>query len=209
MKFRLIAFDWSGTVSDDRLPVYEANSRQARQYGLPVLAYEDWQHSASMTVIQHFNQYNVPHSDDAIFAHFNEHYQQIYQGGLVPIVYPDAKKVLTAIKKQKIKTAIVSAHEEDQVKAEAKSFGILEHFDTISGSARNKTAALVRVCRDLGVDPSQTLYIGDTIFDIRSAKAVPMNAAGITTGYHTKESLAAEEPDYLLQSLSDLLTLLG
>ena len=36
----LFIFDWSGVISDDRKPVYEANTRLLRERGLKILTFD-------------------------------------------------------------------------------------------------------------------------------------------------------------------------
>jgi pyrophosphatase PpaX len=60
----------------------------------------------------------------------------------------------------------------------------------------------------LGATPEQSLYIGDTIYDVRASKEADMISAAITTGYHSAEDLEAEDPDYLFHALSDMKTLI-
>lgn len=45
--------------------------------------------------------------------------------------------------------------------------------------------------------------IGDTLFDIRCARAIGARAAAVATGTETAEALAAEGPDLLLRDMSD------
>ncbi|HWO07516.1 MAG TPA: hypothetical protein VNM40_02940 [Candidatus Paceibacterota bacterium] len=39
---KLLLIDWSEVISDDRLPVYEANSRMMEHHGLRRLPYGEW-----------------------------------------------------------------------------------------------------------------------------------------------------------------------
>ncbi|MBN2054470.1 HAD family hydrolase [bacterium] len=51
--------------------------------------------------------------------------------------------------------------------------------------------------------PSRTLVIGDSIHDIRCARAGGAPVLAVATGYTTREELAAEQPDLLLDSVAD------
>jgi phosphoglycolate phosphatase-like HAD superfamily hydrolase len=50
--------------------------------------------------------------------------------------------------------------------------------------------------------------IGDTPLDVRCARAIGAKAVAVTTGWHSREELAASGPDLLLTDLSDPLPLL-
>jgi phosphoglycolate phosphatase-like HAD superfamily hydrolase len=47
-------------------------------------------------------------------------------------------------------------------------------------------------------------YIGDTVYDIRSSKKAGTCSGAVCTGYHTRERLEKENPDLLLENLSEL-----
>jgi pyrophosphatase PpaX len=56
-------------------------------------------------------------------------------------------------------------------------------------------------------DPSTALYVGDSTHDLQAGRAAGVRTAGALWGPFPTESLAAQEPDYLLASASDLLEL--
>jgi phosphoglycolate phosphatase len=58
------------------------------------------------------------------------------------------------------------------------------------------------------VDPRDCWVIGDTPLDVRCARAVGAHAVGVLTGWSSRESLQAAQPDLLLESLEDLDVLL-
>jgi len=51
---------------------------------------------------------------------------------------------------------------------------------------------------------AQVWVIGDTPLDIAAARAIGARAVAVVTGWHSRERLAAAEPDVLLDDLSDL-----
>lgn len=73
---------------------------------------------------------------------------------------------------------------------------------------RDDLARLVipKVKRELGLsfDPSSIIFIGDTVHDIRCARAIGATVVAVTTGWNiSKSSLEQEKPDLLVDSLLD------
>jgi phosphoglycolate phosphatase len=70
--------------------------------------------------------------------------------------------------------------------------------------------ALERACRFCGhhLTPTDVTIIGDTEADIACARAIGARAVAVTTGFTSREALAAAQPDHLLDDLSGLLPLL-
>ncbi len=71
--------------------------------------------------------------------------------------------------------------------------------------------ALDELRRFLGspVDLARVWVIGDTPLDIRCARSIGARVAGVATGQHTTDELAAERPDLLLSDLADPAPLLA
>jgi pyrophosphatase PpaX len=61
----------------------------------------------------------------------------------------------------------------------------------------------------LGGTPDEAVYVGDSPFDIRAAKAAGMFAVAVTWGrIHDRARLEAEEPDAIVDTAAELLGLL-
>jgi pyrophosphatase PpaX len=61
----------------------------------------------------------------------------------------------------------------------------------------------------LGASPSEAAYVGDSPFDVRSARGAGVHAIGVSWGgLHDAERLAAEEPDDLVATAEELLGVL-
>jgi phosphoglycolate phosphatase len=53
----------------------------------------------------------------------------------------------------------------------------------------------------------EVVYVGDSIIDVRAAKAAGIKVASVTTGRYSHERLRNEGSDYIMDSLSELLDL--
>ena len=204
INIQVLIFDWSGVISDDRKPVYEANIRILKEHGKPTIGFEEFLRSVTMTPAESFSGLGIPGSFNELFTLYKKHYNDVIRSGMLPNIYPDACDVLNNLKNKRKKIAVLSSHPVDNLKAEAEEYGIISFFDLISGNAKSKTDGLETICIKLNINPESALYIGDTIHDIRSAKKTGVHSAGICTGYHTKEMLEKEKPDFLLENLSEL-----
>lgn len=66
---------------------------------------------------------------------------------------------------------------------------------------------LLRALEGLGVDPSDTVMIGDSTNDVRAAQAAGIRACAVGYGYGNREKVAALRPDFYCESPKDLLGL--
>ena len=54
----------------------------------------------------------------------------------------------------------------------------------------------------MGVPPAETLFVGDMVVDVATARAVGLAVAVVPLGSSTREELEASGPDFLFDSLA-------
>lgn len=74
--------------------------------------------------------------------------------------------------------------------------GLLERFATLQTADRNPSkphpAMALSAMADIGAEPAQTIFIGDTAWDMGCARNAGVGAIGAAWGYHDPDELAAE-----------------
>ncbi len=206
MNMGLLIFDWSGVISDDRKPVYEANMRILREYGRPTYSFEDWLQITAMTAAEFLLSCGVQGEDEELFALYKKYLDETIEDGIVPEVYPDVHDTLKHVRGMGKGIAVLSSHPADNLRREAEHYNLMPFLDSIHGNSSDKASGLIEVCREFEISPQMSLYVGDTVHDIRAAKKAGVNPMGVCTGYHERERLEKEisNPDFLLENLSDL-----
>lgn len=203
-QINLFILDWSGVVSDDRLPVYQAYLLVRKEYGLKQISFERWLPKMNLTIAVEFAEDYGIHDREGIYRSYVGHYKDVVASGIRPSVFPDVMETFRYLKDRRKKLAVLSAHPTEPLRREAKEYGIAGLIDEMTGDCYNKGAELPRVCKRFGERKEDALYVDDTVFGIRSAKFAGIRSAGISTGYQKREALEAEAPDFLLSSLSEL-----
>ncbi|MEX2007552.1 MAG: HAD family hydrolase [Candidatus Levyibacteriota bacterium] len=207
---KLLIFDWSGTISDDRKAVQTAFNRVAIEIGLKPI--EDLRSWLKKSVREFENQYSEQlyktKSPEEIRQLYFRHFSTLREEGIKPTVYKDALEALTTMKNKGKKLIVVSHHPHKSLVEEAEEYGLTKHFDEILGSIPVKTDEIIKVCKDMMIDVEKAVYVGDMVNDIKSAKKAKVISVALTQGYHDKKTLLREKPDYLLRKLSDLVNLL-
>jgi pyrophosphatase PpaX len=91
----------------------------------------------------------------------------------------------------------------------------LEHlFDTVVGGDETEghkpdPEPLLLAAQRLDVEPSECVYVGDSWFDIRAAKAAGMHSVAVTWGgMHHRSKLEAEQPDAIVDTAEELYAVL-
>jgi HAD superfamily hydrolase (TIGR01549 family) len=122
-------------------------------------------------------------------------------------------ELLTFLHKNKIKCGIVSSASVKNIRIGLKKNKITKYFDVIVGAEdvkRHKPNPdpLLRAARKLHLKPIECVYIGDSIFDMISAKRAGMRRLGITTGFYSEMQLKFEGAKYCFRDHREVLSFL-
>ncbi|VVB77017.1 Phosphoglycolate phosphatase [uncultured archaeon] len=200
-RIRLVTLDWSGTVSDDRNPVWMANMAVLRDHQKPVLSFEEWLPNTFINPMEFYRSRGISGSDDELFRKYKRAYDSIE--GNAPKAYADAKEVLKFMA-EFVPLIVISSHPEDHLLKEASGYGMSNHIKEFKGGVRNKAATIAGVCANFKIKPQNAIYVGDMTFDILAGKEAGVWSVAITTGYHQEDKLSTAEPDLLVNSLAEL-----
>ncbi len=124
--------------------------------------------------------------------------------------YPDAVKALETCQRAGLKTALVTSRNSYEIQLLRESFDFSHHVDAIicaSDVERPKPWAdsAIAACKALGVQPSESFMIGDSVYDVRCAKAASVATIAVSYGSSPREVLEAEMPDLIIDSPADVL----
>jgi phosphoglycolate phosphatase len=91
----------------------------------------------------------------------------------------------------------------------ARHFDFAKHFKVVYGSEldgtrTNKVELIAHILQQEGLDPAQTLMIGDRKHDLIGARANGLDCAAVGYGFGSREELEREAPTYHFQTLEAL-----
>jgi pyrophosphatase PpaX len=118
--------------------------------------------------------------------------------------------VLVALRDEGRKLGIVTAKRRATVELAFRRVPLAYLFDVVVAgdeTERHKPdpEPLLVAADRLGADVDGCVYVGDSPFDVRAARAAHMHAIAVTWGgIHSREALDAEEPDVIVDSPEEL-----
>ena len=201
---KLISFDWSGVISDDRPPVHYANMKVLEENGKETFDLKRWLELSKGTAPDFFWSQGVEGEREFLEGRYRHFLGEAKDKGIVPIIYPDAEEVLVSLLGDNKHLSVVSSHPEDHLLKEIMDYGLDMIFSQVYGGQVGKVGGIQKIMEEFQCDPRDILYIGDTIFDIQAAKEVGTKSGGILTGYHSREKLEMENPNYIFNNLTHL-----
>ncbi|WP_139957906.1 HAD family hydrolase [Flavicella sediminum] len=153
------------------------------------------------------NEKEIDRVFDEMFRHYKDNCinkTAVYQG-VMPL--------LEQLQKTTLKMAVLSN------KADALTKKVVTHtlpaiFNPVIGLTtealkKPNPEVVLNICKELGLNVNNTLYVGDTSVDIQTAKNAGLISVAVTWGFRSKASLVAEKPDYIIDSPEELLDLLS
>jgi phosphoglycolate phosphatase-like HAD superfamily hydrolase len=126
----------------------------------------------------------------------------------------NSKLVLESLANAGVKVGLVTNAGEKAVSKLLKEFEIRRFFDVVvtrDDVRRMKPSSegLRKAIVDLECDRRDVLYVGDSWIDVRCAKEAGVVAVAITGGLGATDRLEEEAPDFTVNSLDELLNIVG
>jgi len=195
-----IIFDWSGTLNDDLTPVYTATMNVFRKLGLKVLNLEEYKREFTLPYMNFYHKFRkdiVKEEVDKLF------FQEINSVG-EPKPFPKVKEILEFLKKKDRKIALLSSHPQEKLNKEIKNYGFQKFFVEVNGSVHDKVETILEIIKRNGFEPNETAYVGDMTHDIDAGKKAKVTTIAVSWGYQPRERLNKEHPNFLIDDLEEL-----
>ena len=115
----------------------------------------------------------------------------------------------TLSKKAKLALITMRRVPKKAITAELEHFGIAKHFTHIvtaldTHKPKPSPEALIKTVKALGIQMCDCIIVGDSINDIKAGKTAGAKTVAVLTGLYTRQELANEKPDLILENATKL-----
>lgn len=118
---------------------------------------------------------------------------------------PGAGETLQALRNAGIRIGVLTRNRRSNVLEVARKHDL--HFDAIvdreDGPVKPDAFGVLRLCEQFGVEPQQTLVVGDYLFDLLCARAA--GAAAVLLVNHRKAAEFADQADITIDRIDEVL----
>lgn len=198
---RNLIFDWSGTVVDDLPAVWQATNAVLRQAGVAELTLEQFRAEFSLPFQDFYDRF-TPHVPlEQLEAWFHEAFRRL-QHSVVEL--PHARSFLEFCRAQGLRCFVLSTVRTEYFVAQTARNGFRDFFERAWLEVRDKRQQIRLSLAEAGLDPAETLFVGDMQHDIEAARQGGLWACAVLTGYNTRAQLRAAEPDLMVAHLEEL-----
>jgi phosphoglycolate phosphatase len=207
MKYRLIVFDWDGTLVDSHAAIAQCMQEASRELGLPVPERERATHviglglhDAMRIVAPELAAHRYPE----FIASYRRHFLA-REDTMQP--FPGMPALLEALKSGRA-LAVATGKSRRGLDRAIKATALQSYF--VASRCADETnpkphpAMLLELMAQIGVESREALMVGDTSHDMQMAAAAGVDAVAVTYGAHARESLIACRPRGCVQSVEEL-----
>ncbi|MCK5932267.1 MAG: phosphoglycolate phosphatase [Fulvimarina manganoxydans] len=211
---KAVLFDLDGTLIDSAPDIREALNETLAMEGVAPFDLQTVKHlvggGVQVLIERAFRRRGLPLSPEdceRIAARFVATYEP--RSTRLTDLTPGAREAVDGVKALGAKTGVVTNKPEAATRAILAHYGLADPMDIVIGGdagPKKKPAPdlLLLAANQLGLDPTECLFVGDSENDVEAAKAAVMPVAALENGY---TALAASDlgADILLSRVDDLL----
>ncbi len=212
-KFKCAVFDLDGTLINTIDDLAEACNILLRQNGVePNWSIDDYKrfvgNGARLLVKRAFDNKLSESELDEQYERFKPIYDKIKLDNA--FAYDGIPEVIADLKANGVKLAVCTNKPDFAAKGMVSALFGDNTFDAVHGALdalpKKPDPTVPKAMLDeLGLSPSETVWIGDSDVDIQSARNLGCTSVAVSWGFRSRESLVAAAPDYLLDSPKEIL----
>ncbi len=120
----------------------------------------------------------------------------------------NAKQTLSALRAAGIRIGVLTRNKRSNALAIARKHNL--KFDTVigreDGPVKPDAFGVLQICERFGVEPGETLLVGDYLFDLLCAKAA--GAVAVLLANHNQADEFAEHADFCIDDISRILEII-
>jgi phosphoglycolate phosphatase len=211
---KLALFDCDGTLVDSGKLIHEVMARTFEHHGYDRPHYDATKSIIGLTLDTAIARIMGVEVDDTIRAMMN-HYKSIYgpvrqePGFQEPLYAGIAEMMATLRSRDDVVIGAVTGKSRKGLDLIRSAHGFEEVF-FVSRTAddcpsKPHPAMVLECCNEAGIAPSDTIVIGDSIYDMMMAKSAGARALGVSWGYGASDALAAAGADAIVHDAAHIL----
>jgi phosphoglycolate phosphatase len=207
--FRLLVFDWDGTLMDSIGTIVACTQATIRDLDLGELPEKTIRGMIGLGLRETIETLS-PGCDEARFGHileqYREHWHSTYRD--MPLLFSGVGELLRDLAGAGYLLAVATGKSRRGLDYALDQTGLREIFHATrtvdEAFSKPHPKMLLDLLDELGVAPREAVMIGDTTYDLEMARSARTHAVGVCSGGHGREELLELEPLACLDQVVDL-----
>ena len=215
MRKKAIIFDLDGTLLDTLEDIAISANYVLSKYQKEPIEVEEYRYHVGNGVLKLMQNILPQESEESIknaLSIFEKHYATQYDKNTK--LYDGIAKLLTFLQKRGFKMAILSNKPDSFTKLCALKYLKNWKFEAIYGiregvKRKPDPAGALEIMKELDVEPSECLYMGDTKTDMITAKKSNIDSIGVLWGFRDRDELEQNGATYTASSPAEAIKLIS
>jgi phosphoglycolate phosphatase len=214
-RYRLVIFDFDGTLADTNVGIAETVNRTLTAFGHPSVPNARIHELVGLSLETIFDSLITTPLAPSALAEFIGHYRSHYNAIAPKSVrlFPGMYDLLEELRRSDVILTIATSKAREGIMLMLEALEVAEFFDLVVSDtcvARKKPEPdmVLQTLEKMVVGPLESIVVGDTTHDIRMGKAAGTHTCGVTFGSHPEAQLAAESPTYIARDPGELMQVL-
>ena len=203
-----LVFDFDGTIADTLGETRRIFNQIAPDYGIRQVEEHELDHLRHLSLKQLLGHLGIPKRRvPALISRGTG----MMRGNITRLqMIEGMAEVILELRRHVRSFGILTSNASANVELFLQTHGLREPFDFISSTSKlnGKAKHLKAIRKTFSLRHEEMLYIGDELRDVKASQKAGIPVAAVTWGFNSRESLAAEKPDYLFDHPADFLRLL-
>jgi phosphoglycolate phosphatase len=209
MKYKLVIFDWDGTLMDSVAKIVNTVQSAAIRCGQTKPSAEAIRDiiglSLDVAIARLFPQASQD-SQKEIFEGYRDIYSHHDQTPTP--MFEGVMALLHQLHDLGYKLAVATGKGRNGLDRNLKLSNTEHLFDitrcAYEAESKPSPDMLKQILSEMALEPEDAIMIGDTEYDLAMAKAIGMDSVGVSFGVHDKERLMAQSPLAVIDAISEL-----
>ncbi len=192
MRYKNILWDWNGTILNDTPVAFEATNVLLQRYGYPTITLEYYRDNVDTPIVNFYSKIFDLNKED--MNTLDKEWCVLYNQLSSNIrLHNSVEDLLSLFKAENCHQAVLSAFRTEEITKHAQKFSIDHYFQCILGTQNivmeSKTMRGRKYMQENGLDPKETLYIGDTVHDCDTAVGLGVDCVLMSNGQQSEKLL--------------------
>ena len=214
MKIELIIFDLDGTLVNSIPDLTDSINHVCKLKNMVLISEEKVAARVGGGIVQLLEDLFDIDKDNDEFNSFMDPFMSYYEVNQTnrSFLYKNVKETIEKLSVKKL--AVLSNKFDSFTKQIIKDFELNEYFDSVLGTtnklAKKPSAEPVNyIINELGVSTDKVVFVGDSENDIKCAKNSGIRSIAVTYGYRSRTQLELLKPDYIIDDISELSSIIN
>lgn len=209
MKFKLLVFDWDGTLMDSEARIVACVEAAVEDIGLPSPGREAIRNIIGLGLREAVHSL-FPDADDHLHLDIAERYRSHFFSTTESpsVLFQGAREVIETLYNEGYLLAVATGKGRSGLDHALEVTELRDFFHTTRCAdetfSKPHPEMLHQIIEEMGVLPRQALMIGDTEYDLQMAANAKVPALGVTYGVHERERLMRHKPLACLCQVTDI-----